>query len=207
LATGTSRMILNINPQNPQQRLIRKVVDLLNDGAIIALPTDSVYALGCRLTDKKAITRLYQIKKAEKSHPMSLLCADQKHIAVYAHISTPAYKVLRRLLPGPYTFILDATREVPDRMLTRQRTVGLRVPDNIIVHDIVRELGEPILATTAEVEPWGLFLEAEEIETHLGKQLGYVIEGGILPDERSTIIDLTDDEPVLVRPGKGEFEI
>ncbi|MCX6639110.1 MAG: L-threonylcarbamoyladenylate synthase [bacterium] len=199
-------MILSINPQNPQARLIRKVVELLNNGEVIAMPTDSVYALGCRLSDKKAITRLYQIKKADKFHPMSLLCADLKGIAVYAHVSNPAYKVMRRLLPGPYTFILSATREVPERMLTRQRTVGLRVPDNLVVQDLVRELGEPILATTAEIEPFGLFLEAEDIDLQLGKQLGCVIEGGILPDERSTIIDLTNDEPVLVRPGKGAFE-
>ena len=198
-------MLYRINPINPQLRLIRKVAELLHQGGVIALPTDTVYALGCRLMDKKAIQRLYQIKRVDKGHPMALLCADLKHISVYARVSNPAYKVLRRFLPGPFTFILEATREVPKRMLTKQRTVGLRVPDNRIVQELVNELGEPILTTSAEVADYGLFLDAEDIEESLGKQLQCVIDGGILPNERSTIVDLSDEFPLVLREGKEPF--
>ncbi len=198
-------MIYTINPYNPQLRLIRKAVDALRNSQVIALPTDSVYAFGCRLTDKKAMQKLYSIKRVDKGHPMALLCADLKHISVFARVSTPAYKTLRRYLPGPYTFILEATREVPKLMLTRQRTVGLRVPDSPIVQELVHELGEPILTTSAEVADLGMFIDAIDIEEQFGKQLGCVIDGGILPDERSTIVDLTNEEPVLLRNGKGEF--
>ena len=178
---------------------------MLYSGEVIALPTDTVYALGCRLMDKKAIGRLYQIKRVDKGHPMALLCADLKHISVYARVSNPAYKVMRHLLPGPYTFILEATREVPKRMLTKQRTVGIRVPDNQVIQDLVNELGEPILTTSAEVPDYGLFLNAEDIEERLGKQLGCVIDGGILPDERSTMVDLSNETPIVLREGKGSL--
>ncbi len=198
-------MIYRINSTNPQRRLIRKAIEALNSGQVIAFPTDTVYGLGCKLSDKKAMLKLYQVKKVDKGHPMALLCADLKHISVYARVSNPAYKVLRHYLPGPYTFVLEATREVPKLMLTKQRTVGLRVPDNMIVQAIVHELGEPILNTTAEIVDFGLFIDAEEIEAKLGKQLGCVIDGGILPDERSTVVDLTNYEPIVLRSGKGVF--
>jgi tRNA threonylcarbamoyl adenosine modification protein (Sua5/YciO/YrdC/YwlC family) len=152
-------MIFRVNPVNPQLRLIRKTVEILQKGEVIALPTDTVYAFGCRLRDKKSIERLYFIKKVDKRHPMALLCADLKHISVYARVSNPAYKAMRHYLPGPFTFILEATREVPKIMLTKQRTVGIRVPDNIIVQELVRELDEPILTTSAEVTDYGLFMD------------------------------------------------
>jgi len=198
-------MIYRINSINPQIRLIRKVVEILQNGKVIALPTDTVYALGCRLRDKKAIEHLYQIKRVDRGHPMSLLCSNLKHIAVYARVSNPAYKELRRYLPGPYTFILEATREVPKLMLRKQRTVGIRVPDNLVVQELVKELDEPILTTSAEIPDYGLFIDAEDINDRIGKLLGCIIDGGILPDERSTIVDLSDEFPVVVRAGKGPF--
>ncbi len=198
-------MLFHINPDNPQLRLIRKAAQILQNGGVIAFPTDTVYALGCRLHDKKAIQRLYQIKRVDKGHPMAILCADLKHLAVYAKVSNPAYKVLRSHLPGPFTFVLPATREVPKLMLTKQRTVGLRVPDHRIVQDLVHELGEPILSTSAEIADYGLFLDGEELQERLGKQLDCVIHSGILTDERSTIIDLTDDIPTVLRQGKAPF--
>lgn len=198
-------MIFRINPINPQQRLIRKVIETLQNGDVVAIPTDTVYALGCRLTDKKAIQKLYQIKRVDKGHPMALLCADLKHISIYARVSNPAYKVMRHLLPGPYTFILEATREVPKRMLMKQRTVGIRVPDSRVVQELVQELDEPILCTSAEIAEYGVFLTAEDIEERLGKQLGCIVDGGLLPDKRSTIVDLSDESPVVLRDGKGPF--
>jgi tRNA threonylcarbamoyl adenosine modification protein (Sua5/YciO/YrdC/YwlC family) len=198
-------MILRVNPINPQLRLIRKAAEALQDGNVIALPTDTVYALGCRLMDKKAVQRLYQIKRVDKGHPMAILCADLKDLAVYARVSNPVYKILRRHLPGPYTFILQATREVPKLMITKQKTVGLRVPDHVIVQDLIHELGEPILTTSAEITGLGLFLDADDIDYKIGKQLGCVIDGGIITDERSTIVDLTDDYPIILREGKAPF--
>lgn len=198
-------MLFRVNPINPQLRLIRKVVDVLNRGDVIALPTDTVYAFGCRLMDKKAIEKLYFIKRVDKRHPMALLCADLKHISVYARVSNPAYKSMRHYLPGPYTFILEATRKVPKIMLTRQRTVGIRVPDNVIVQDLVRELGEPILTTSAEVTDYGLFTDPHDIEDRFGKQLGCVIDGGAVRNEESTVVDLSVEPPVILRKGKDRF--
>jgi tRNA threonylcarbamoyl adenosine modification protein (Sua5/YciO/YrdC/YwlC family) len=136
---------------------------------------------------------------------MAILCADLKDLAFYARVSNPVYKILRRHLPGPYTFILQATREVPKLMITKQKTVGLRVPDNRIVQELIQEMGEPILTTSAEITDFGLFMDAEDIEYKIGKQLGCVIDGGIITDERSTIVDLTNEYPVILREGKHPF--
>ncbi len=200
-------MILHINPINPQARLIRMAAQRLRDGEVIAFPTDTVYGLGTSLLEKKAIERLYQIKRVDHGHPMALLCSDLKHLSHFANVSTPAYKVMRHLIPGPYTFILPATREVPKLMLRKQHTVGIRVPDNKVVQDLVVELGHPLISTSAQVSNDELFLTAEDIEDRLGKQLGCVVDGGLLPDERSTVINLTNEEPIVVRWGKGEFEL
>lgn len=200
-------MILHINATNPQARLIRMAAQKLRDGEVIAFPTDTVYGLGTSLLEKKAIERLYQIKRVDEGHPMSLICSDLKHLSIYAHVSTPAYKVMRHLLPGPYTFVLPATREVPKLMLRKQHTVGIRVPDNRVIQALVAELGHPVINTSAQILDEELFLTAEDIEDRLGNQLGCVIDGSLLTDERSTVIDLTNDEPVVVRRGKGEFEL
>jgi tRNA threonylcarbamoyl adenosine modification protein (Sua5/YciO/YrdC/YwlC family) len=199
-------MILHINPINPQLRLIRMAAQALRESELIAFPTDTVYGLGCSVNEKKAIERLYQVKRVDRGHPMALLCADLKSVSQYAQVSTPAYKIMRRLLPGPYTFVLPATHMVPKLMLMKQHTVGIRVPDNKVIQDLVTELGLPILNTSAELPENELFINAEDIEEAIGKQLAYVIDGGILPDERSTVVDLTRDEPVLIRQGKGEFK-
>ncbi len=210
-STGFSRfadiMILHINSINPQARLIRLAADFLRAGELIAFPTDTVYGLGCSLMEKKALKRLYQIKRVDRGHPMAVLCADLKSVSLYAHVPTPAYKIMRHLLPGPYTFVLSATREVPKLMLMKQRTVGIRVPDNLILQDLVRELHQPMVTTSAEISEEALLLTAEDIEDRLGKQLGCVIDGGLLPDERSTVIDLTNEVPIILRQGKGAFII
>ncbi len=199
-------MIFHINPINPQTRLIRQTVEKLRDGHIIAFPTDTVYGLGCSLLEKKAIERLYQLKRVDRGHPMALLCSDLKSIAVYAHVTNPAYKIMRHLVPGPYTFVLEATREVPKLMLMKQHTVGLRIPKHQVILDLVQELHHPLISTSAELPDFGLFLTAEDIEDRIGKQIGCVIEGGVLPDQRSTVLDLTNEEPRVLRYGKGVFE-
>lgn len=197
-------MLIKINPENPQVRLIRKVVEVLKEGGVIAYPTDTIYGIGCDLFNKKAIERIYEIKGKDKHKPLSLICADLKDISKYAMVNNYSYKTMKKMLPGPYTFILEATRLIPKIMLTKRKTVGIRVPENPISLSIVRELGNPIISTSVKRPDEELYNDPEEIhETFKGK-LDLVIDGGIIVAEHSTIIDLTEDVPKVVRQGKGE---
>ncbi|MBP1713276.1 MAG: yrdC [Deltaproteobacteria bacterium] len=200
-------MLLRINPQNPQPRLIKKVVETLNQGGVIAYPTDTVYGFGCSLFNKKGIERIYLIKRSEKNRPFSFICADLKDISLYTKVSNYAYKTMKRLLPGPYTFILEGTRLVPKIMLTKRSTAGIRVPDNQICLAIVKELGHPIISTSAQLSKGEVFYDPGEIEQKAGKLLDAVIDGGILVSEPSSVIDLTDDQPKILREGKGDVSI
>jgi tRNA threonylcarbamoyl adenosine modification protein (Sua5/YciO/YrdC/YwlC family) len=200
-------MLLRINPQNPQPRLIKKVVEILNQGGVIAYPTDTVYGFGCSLFNKKGIERIYRIKRSEKNRPFSFICADLKDISLYTKVSNYAYKTMKRLLPGPYTFILEGTRLVPKIMLTKRATAGIRVPDNQICLAIVKELGHPIITTSAQLPEGEGFYDPGEIEQKAGKVLDAVIDGGILISEPSSVIDLTDDQPKILREGKGDVSI
>jgi len=200
-------MLLRINPQNPQPRLIKKVVETLNQGGVIAYPTDTVYGFGCSLFNKKGIERIYLIKRSEKNRPFSFICADLKDISLYTKVSNYAYKTMKRLLPGPYTFILEGTRLVPKIMLTKRSTAGIRVPDNQICLAIVKELGHPIISTSAQLSKGEVFYDPGEIEQKAGKLLDAVIDGGILFSEPSSVIDLTDDQPKILREGKGDVSI
>ncbi len=197
-------MLIRINPQNPQPRLIRRVVEALNKGGVIAYPTDTVYGFGCSLYNKKGIERIYLIKRREKSQPFSLICADLKDISLYAKVSNYAYKTMKRLLPGPYTFILEGTKLVPKIMLTRRMTAGIRVPNNPICLGIVNELGHPIISTSAMLPGGEALYDPADIASKLGKVLDLVIDGGILVSEPSSIIDLTEDRPKVLRQGKGD---
>jgi len=197
-------MLLRINPQNPQPRLIRRVVDILKDGGVIAYPTDTVYGLGCSLYNKKGIERIYLIKQCPKDRPFSFICADLKDISLYSKVSNPAYKAMRRLLPGPYTFVLEGTKLVPKIMLTRRRTAGIRVPNHPISLALVRELGHPIISTSAMRPDGENLYDPAEIERLLGKVLDLVIDGGVLVSEPSSVIDFTEDVPTILRKGKGE---
>ncbi|MDY6842587.1 MAG: L-threonylcarbamoyladenylate synthase [Thermodesulfobacteriota bacterium] len=198
-------MIISINHKNPQKRLVMKVVDTLKNGGVIACPTDTIYGLGCDIYNNKAIERIYQIKRQPKSKPMSFICASLKDISNYASISNFAYKTMKRLLPGPYTFILEATRTVPKVMLSKRNTVGIRIPDNEICLFIVRELGNPVISTSIKLpDEDNLLNEPELIQKKLGHLLDVVVDGGVSLYEPSTVVDLTTDEPVLVRKGKGD---
>jgi tRNA threonylcarbamoyl adenosine modification protein (Sua5/YciO/YrdC/YwlC family) len=200
-------MLLRINPQNPQPRLIKKVVEILNQGGVIAYPTDTVYGFGCSLFNKKGIERIYRIKRSEKNRPFSFICSDLKDISLYTKVSNYAYKTMKRLLPGPYTFILEGTRLVPKIMLTKRATAGIRVPDNQICLAMVKELGHPIITTSAQLPEGEVFYDPGEIEQEAGKILDAVIDGGILVSEPSSVIDLTDDQPKILREGKGDVSI
>lgn len=198
-------MILRINPQNPQPRLIRRVVQVLNEEGVIAYPTDTVYGFGCSLYNKKGIERIYLIKRSEKNRPFSFICADLKDISLYCRVSNYAYKMMRRLLPGPYTFILEGTKLVPKIMLTRRKTAGIRVPNNPICLAIVKELGHPIITTSAMLTGGEILYDPAEIHSKLGNALDLVIDGGVLVSEPSSVIDLTEDRPKVLRKGKGDI--
>jgi tRNA threonylcarbamoyl adenosine modification protein (Sua5/YciO/YrdC/YwlC family) len=197
-------MIIKINPDNPQPRLISKVVDALQKGGVIAYPTDTIYGLGCDLYQKDAIKRIHRLKRLSKNKRLSIICADLKDISKYAYVPDYAYRTMKTLIPGPYTFILEATKLVPKIMLTNQQTVGIRVPDNTISLALVKELGRPIITTSVTKPDESLYNDPEEIDQMFGRQLDMVIDGGIIMADHSSIIDLTDEYPHVLRPGKGD---
>ena len=200
-------MLLNINPDNPQQRLIDKVCQALEEGGLIAYPTDTIYGIGCDITNKKAIARVYQIKQRPKNNPFSFICSDLKNISHYAKVSNYAYKTMRRLLPGPYTFILDGSNQVPKMMLTKRKTAGIRVPDHPICMGLINSLGNPIISTSAATPDGGLLIEPWQIEKQYGKLLDAVIDGGPVPGEPSSVISLINDEPEVLRAALGDVSI
>lgn len=197
-------MILSINSENPQLRLIKKAVEVLKEGGIIVYPTDTVYGMGCDLFNKQAIERIYAIKRRNKKEPLSFICADLKDISNYALVSNYAYKTMRRLLPGAYTFVLEASRQVPKILLTKRRTVGIRVPDNKICLALVGELGHPLINTSAKLEQDEILSDPFEIEKKFKKLVDLVIDGGSLASDQSSVIDMIDDVPTVLRPGKGD---
>jgi tRNA threonylcarbamoyl adenosine modification protein (Sua5/YciO/YrdC/YwlC family) len=197
-------MILEINPENPQPRLINRVVKLLQDGGIVAYPTDTTYGIGCSIFNKRGIERIYLLKHREKKKPFSFICSDISDVARYAKVSNYAFKILKRFLPGPYTFVLAASNVVPDLLVTKQKNVGIRIPSNKICLDIVRHLGHPIITTSANIsgeEPIG---DPAKVERELGKQLDLVIDGGILSADVSSVVSLINDTPVVLRKGIGD---
>lgn len=197
-------MILSINSENPQLRLIKKAVEVLKEGGIIVYPTDTVYGMGCDLFNKQAIERIYEIKRRNKKEPLSFICADLKDISNYALVSNYAYRTLRRLLPGAYTFVLEASRQVPKILLTKRKTVGIRVPDNKICLALVGELGHPLINTSAKLEQDEILSDPFEIEKKFKKLVDLVIDGGSLASDQSSVIDMIDDVPTVLRPGKGD---
>jgi tRNA threonylcarbamoyl adenosine modification protein (Sua5/YciO/YrdC/YwlC family) len=200
-------MILAINPKNPQLRLVRKVIEVLEKGGVIGYPTDTVYGVGCDLFNQEAIRKIHRLKKMEGKKPLSFICSDLKDISRYAHVSNYAYKMMKRLLPGPYTFVLTATKLVPKIAMTKQNTVGIRIPDNKICLSLVRELGHPIISTSVYKPDEGLYNDPAEIEERFAKQLDLVIDGGVIVAEHSSIIDLTDEFPKVIRKGKGDVSL
>jgi len=200
-------MIIEINPENPQPRLIEQVVDVLTNGGVIAYPTDTYYGIGCDILNKKAIERVYQIKQRPKSKPFSFICADLKHISDYAKVSNYAYKTMRRLLPGPYTFILEGSKLVPKIMLTKRKTAGIRVPENAICLELVKTLGNPVISTSVEAPDGSFHFDASLIHDHYKGRLDLVVDGGPVPARPSSVISLIDDEPQVIRAGQGDVSL
>lgn len=197
-------MLLEINPQNPQPRLVAQVVEVLNNGGVVAYPTDTTYGIGCSIFNKRGIERIYSIKQREKKKPFSFICADLSDIAHYAKVSNYAFKIMKRLLPGPYTFVLDATSVVPDLLMTKQKTVGIRIPANRICLAVVKQLGHPIVTTSANLsgeEPIG---DPFQVENILGKLIDLTIDGGILSADVSSVVSLIGNVPEVLRKGVGD---
>jgi len=195
-----------IHPENPQLRLIKQAAQIIQSGGIVALPTDSCYALVCQLDDKQAVERLRRIRGVDDKHHLTLLCRDLSEIAQYAKVDNRRYRMLKTATPGPYTFILEATKEVPRRLSHPQRkTIGLRVPENPIAQALLEELGQPLLGATLilpdESEP---LTDPEEIRDHLEKLIELVIDGGACSLQPTSVIDLTEEQPVLLRQGRGD---
>jgi tRNA threonylcarbamoyl adenosine modification protein (Sua5/YciO/YrdC/YwlC family) len=198
-------MLLAVDPNHPEPRKIRRAVAVLEEGGVIAYPTDTVYGIGCDLINKRAVDRIYEIKRMDHSHPLAFVCPDLAHIARYAIVDNQVYRVLRRFLPGPYTFILEATREVPKLVQMKRKTVGIRVPACEATRALVRELGRPIISSTAARPGEEPLVDPHEIATAF-PGLSLILDagaGGLVP---TTVIDLTKSPPEIVRKGAGSID-
>ena len=194
---------ISIHPVNPQGRHLRVASEVLREGGLLIYPTDSVYGLGCDLFNKKAVEKIYQIKGNDKRKLLSFICPDLKGISEYAFISNSAYRIMRHLLPGPFTFILPATKQVPKILLENRKTVGIRVPDNLICQGLLLEFGLPIISTSARLPGQGFLNDPDEIAEMFSSSVDLFLDSGQGGLDPSTIVDLTQDEPVIVRQGKG----
>lgn len=197
-------MLLEINPDNPQPRLIQRAVECLKQGGIIVYPTDTTYGIGCDIFNKKGVKKIYQIKQRDPRKPFSFICSDLSDVSNYAQVSNFAFKTMKRNLPGPYTFVLEATRVVPDLLATRQRSVGIRIPANAIALAIVRELGHPLVTTSANFSGEEPLHDPALIHEQMGKMVDLVIDGGVQLGDPSSIISLVNDQVEVLRQGSGD---
>ena len=198
--------LIQIHPQNPQPRLIARAADVVRRGGVIVYPTDSCYALGCRIGEKAALDRIRMIRRVDDKHHFTLVCRDLSEIATYARVDNTAYRLLKSLTPGPYTFIVQATKQVPRRLLhPKRRAIGIRVPDTPIVRDLLADLDQPILSTTlilpGDEQPLD---DMYEIRDHMDHCVDLIIDGGACGIEPTTVVDMTSEPPVLLRHGRGE---
>ena len=200
-------LLIRIHPVNPQERLIKQVVEQLEKGAVIIYPTDTIYALGCSIFQPKAVERIARIKQVDVTRArFSFVCNDLSDLSIYARqMDTPAFRLLKQHLPGPYTFILNASKQVPKILQNKKSTIGLRIPDNKIAMAIVERLGHPLLSTTLPGEMVEDYTDPELMYENFDKLVDIVVDGGIGGMEVSTMVDLTGDEPELIRQGKGEW--
>ena len=198
---------LYVHTENPQQRNIFRASQVLERGGLICYPTDTIYGIGCNIFNKNAIEKIYKLKGKSYSAPLSFICPDLKNIAKYAHVSNPSYKLMRRLMPGPYTFVLPASSLVPKIMLRKRRTVGIRVPDNKVCKMLLEEFGNPIISTSANDSSLRILNDPDEIADILGHVLDLILDCGPLGLEPSTVVDLTNETPKILRKGKGSTEL
>ncbi|MHB8766278.1 MAG: L-threonylcarbamoyladenylate synthase [Deferrisomatales bacterium] len=195
---------LSVHPVNPQGRHLARAVQALRDDGVVVYPTDTVYGLGCDITSKHAVERITRIKGRDPRKPMSFVCSDLTHISHFARVSNFAYRVLKRFLPGPFTFVLEASREVPKMLLTKQKTVGIRVPNHPAALALVKELGHPILSTSASRAGGDPLGDPQEIDRVLGREIDLILDCGVLPRVPSTIVSLVGDVVEVLREGAGD---
>ena len=195
--------IVEVDPVHPQPRLVERAAEVLEDGGLIAYPTDTYYGIGCDLESKKAIDRLYSVKGRDRKKPLAFLCPDLSDVARYAVVSNFAYRTMRQLTPGPFTFVLEATKLVPEMMRTKQRQVGIRVPQAPLMLAIAAKLGRPIVTTSATDLEGNVLTDARQIKDELGNRLDLILDGGVQPNEPSTIVSLIGDQIEVLRQGKG----
>ncbi len=202
-------LFIQIHPDNPQARLITQAVDILSKGGVIIYPTDSCYAMGCRIGDKSAADRIRRIRRLDDKHDFTLMCRNLAEIGLYAKLDNSAFRLIRSVTPGPYTFILQATKEVPRRLLTpKRKTIGLRIADDAIVTDLLNTLGEPIISTTLMLPGDDYPLtDPFEMRDILDSQVDLIIDGGYRGMEPTTVVDMIDEVPKLVRVGLGDPDI
>ena len=199
--------LIEIHPDNPQPRRVAEIVETIREGGLIAYPTDSSYAFGCHIGDKRAMDRIRRIRRTDKNHNFTLVCSDLSEISTYARVDNWAYRMLKSMTPGPYTFILPATREVPKRLQhPKRRTIGLRVPDHALVRAVLQELGEPIMSSTLLLPGDDIPLtDPYEIEERIGNQIDQIVAGGPVGIEPTTVIDLSGGSVEILRKGLGEI--
>jgi tRNA threonylcarbamoyl adenosine modification protein (Sua5/YciO/YrdC/YwlC family) len=195
---------LQINPNHPEPRKVERAVQILEAGGVIAYPTDTTYGVGCSIFEKKALDRIIQLKGLKADHLFSFVCADLSDIARYAQIENEAYRTMRRLLPGPYTFVLRATPEVPKLLQSKRKTVGIRVPNNPVTLALARAFRKPIISTSTTVGGRNL-LDADEISLHMGHGLDMVLDAGVMNAPPSSVVDLSGPYPVVIREGAGDL--
>ncbi len=193
-----------LHPTTPQTRFINKAVEVLSNGGVIIYPTDTVYGIGCDIFNKEALERIFRIKNDGSTKLFSFVCSDLKDIAKYAKVSDYAYRMMKRLLPGPYTFVLEAAREVPKKLWTKRKTVGIRVPDNHIALTLVKELGHPIISTSVTNRHGEVLSDPDEIKTIFDTQIDLMLSAGWLPNEKSSVVDLSAESPEIIRVGAGD---
>ncbi|MBF0351121.1 MAG: threonylcarbamoyl-AMP synthase [SAR324 cluster bacterium] len=199
-------MLLVINPQNPQQRLIDQAVSVLQNDGVIIYPTDTVYGLGCSVYSKKAMEQVCRIKEVDRKKPLTFVCSSERQIQEYTQgIDAPLYKLIRRQFPGPYTFILEASKIVPKIMLTKRRTIGVRYPDHPITLALVESLGHPIISTSLRADEEDLHDDPHDLHEQYKNVVDMVIDGGVIFAENSTIVDFTSFPPEVIRQGKGDL--
>ena len=197
---------IEVHPDNPQPRRVAEIVETIREGGLIAYPTDSSYAFGCHIGDKRAMDRIRRIRRTDKNHNFTLVCSDLSEISTYARVDNWAYRMLRSMTPGPYTFILPATREVPKRLQhPKRRTIGLRVPDHPLVRAVLQELGEPIMSSTLLLPGDDLPLtDPHDIEERIGHEIDLIIDAGPTGIEPTSVIDLSEDRVEVLRVGRGD---
>lgn len=195
-----------IYPDNPQTRLIHQAVEIIKKGGVIVYPTDSGYALGCAIGEKAAMDRIVAIRQLPENHNFTLVCHDLSEISLYAMVSNQSYRLIKNNTPNPYTFILPATKELPRRLMTKRKTIGIRVPDNAIALALLEALGKPILSCSLML-PHTEVTESDpdEIRDYLEKRVELIIHGGYLGQQPTTVVDLTDETPVIIREGAGDL--